>query len=358
MIEPKKHIKTLERKEPSSENRIGEVFRFDRNERTTPFPKEHLKKITGIMSADEMVAYPNLEPFYRKLVSWLKVDREEVLLTSGSDTGIKAVYEVFVEEGDDVVMLSPTYGMYHVYCRMFGATPKEIFYNENLFLPVERILNAINQNTKLIAIANPNHTGTVIPEEEITEVVKAGRDANALVLIDEAYYHFYEGTMLPRINEFDNLVITRTFSKAFGVAPLRIGYMVGNKEVISQLFKVKLTHELTSFGAKVGSYLLDNMEILNDYVRDVNEAKDVLYERLPGLNFEVLKSAANFVFFKPPSGIDEKKLLSELEKKRICLNGPFFKPPFSGHLRVTVGNREQMLMLCQEIENIVSLMAT
>src|SRR3972149_759306 len=121
MIEPKKNIKNLFRSPSAFESRIGKIMRCDRNERTTPFPKEHLKRILDSICPEDVVAYPELEPFYMKLSDWLKVEREQVLLTSGSDTGIRAVFEVYVEEGDEIVVLSPTYGMYAVYCDMFGG---------------------------------------------------------------------------------------------------------------------------------------------------------------------------------------------------------------------------------------------
>lgn len=353
MTKPKKHIIGLSRTPPSFEDRAGKVYRFDRNEKTTPFPEKHLRKILENIHPDEMIAYPELEPLYQKLAKWLNIDRSELLITSGSDTGIKAVYEVYVEDGDEIIILSPTYGMYYVYGRMFGATTKEVFYDDDLSLPVGRLLELINEKTKLVAIANPNLTGTVIFDHDLIKVIEESKKVNALVLLDEAYYHFYNGTMISFINKYDNLIILRTFSKGFGIAPLRVGYVASNKEIIDQLYKVKLTHEITVFGKKFGSYLLENLEILNDYVDQVFKAKEVLYDRLPKIEFEVLKSHANFVFFKPPSNINSKQLMARLEEKRIFIKGPFTKKPFSGHLRVTVGTQDQMNMFCDEIENIL-----
>jgi len=268
MIEPKQYIKNLFRIPPLSEKRAGKIVRLDRNEHTTPFPEGHLKNIWDSITPDEIAAYPELEPFYEKLSKWLRIDRQQLLITSGSDTGIRAVYETYVEHGDEVVIFTPTYEMYSVYCAMSGGIKKEVFYNEDFSLPLERVLKAINNKTKLVAIANPNHTGTPFEESELTEILKAAKDNDALVLVDEAYHHFYEGTMLRYINKFGNLIIARTFSKAFGIASLRVGYLVSNKDTISQLYRVKLTHEITSVSAKFGEYLLDHLEIMEDYVRD------------------------------------------------------------------------------------------
>jgi len=355
MIEPKKHLKELTRTPITPEDRIGRVHRLDRNERTTPFPKEHLRNILNSITEDELVAYPEVEPFYHKLAQWLNVKREELLVASGSDTSIKMVFEVYVQEGDEVVVISPTYGMYVVYCKMFGAVTKEVFYNPDWSLPIERVIAAIGPKTKLVTIANPNHTGTIIEQEDLIKVIEAARKVNALVLIDEAYYHFYSQTMVGYVRQFDNLIIIRTFSKGFGIAPLRIGYTVSNPEIIKQLYKVKQTHDITVISAKAGSYLLDHLEVMTDYVKEVNQSKEVLYQRLPPMGFEVFKSQANFVFFKCPASVDGKKLLADLEKMRIILKGPFNNPvPFTGHLRVTVGSVQQMNMVCDEIKKLIT----
>ena len=354
MIDPKKFLKSLTRTPITPEDRIGKVHRFDRNERTTAFPKEHLQNILNSITVDEMVAYPEVEPFYNKLAKWLGVNRDELLIASGSDASIKMVFEVYVGEGDEVVVVSPTYGMYVVYCKMFGAVAKEVFYDPDLSLPIERVITAIGPKTRLVAIANPNHTGTVIAEADLVKVIEAARKANALVFIDEAYYHFYPHSMIGYVSKFDNLIIIRTFSKSFGIAPLRIGYTVSNKEIIRQLYKVKQTHDITFFSAKAGSYLLDHLEIMADYVDQVNKAKDVLYRRLAPMGFQALHSEANFVFFKCPPQVDGKKLLVDLEKKKIILKGPFNQAPFTGHLRVTVGSPQQMNMVCDEIEVVLA----
>lgn len=191
MILPKKHLRNLTRTPITPENRIGKIFRFDRNERTTPFPEEHLKAILKIVTPEELVAYPEIEPFYRKLANWLKLERDEILVASGSDTNIKMVFETYIDEGDEVVIISPTYAMYLVYSQMFGATAREVFYNGDFTLKTEDVENLINPKTKLVVISNPNHTGTVIDQNDLIQIIRKARNFNSLVLIDEAYYHFY-----------------------------------------------------------------------------------------------------------------------------------------------------------------------
>jgi len=342
MIEPKEYIKNIFRMPSWSTSRVGKVVRLDKNERTIPFPEEHLKSIWDSISAEDVCAYPKLEPFYEKLSKWLEVGREQVLLTSGSDTAIRAVYEVYVGEGDEVVMFPPTYGMYQVYCDMFGGMKKEVFYNEDFLLPVEKALSAIGSKTKLVVIANPNHTNTSFKESELIEILTVAKNNDALVLVDEAYYHFYEKTMLSYINEFDNLIIVRTFSKAFGVASLRIGYLVSNKDIITQLYKVKLTHEISGVSARFGEYLLDHLEIMENYVKDVKKGVGYLIEEFKQLGVTTSRTCTNFLFVKLPSKVDSEKVVGLLKEKNFYISGPFSSIPLKGFVRITVGPLEQM----------------
>ncbi len=342
MIEPKENMKRLFRTAPVSVNRIGRVVRLDRNERTVSFPEEHLKKIWQSISPEEVVAYPELEPFYEKLSGWMNVDRNQVLLTSGSDTGIRAIYEVYLEQGDEVLVFPPTYAMYSVYCAMFGGVIKEVFYGEDFSLPLESVLNAIGHKTKLVVIANPNHTGTALPESELLQILKVAKDNQALVIIDEAYYHFHEETMLPYINEFDNLIIVRTFSKAFGVAALRIGYLISNKDKISQLYKAKLTHEITGISAKFGKYLLEHLEIMNNYVQGVKEGIKYLSKELEELGVITFQTCTNFLFAKLPVEVDREQMVKLLKEKKFYISGPFSTAPIKGLIRITAGPAEQM----------------
>jgi len=342
MVEPKKLIRDLYRFPPELTGRTKETIRLDRNECTISFPAGHLRKILNSIKHGEITAYPQLEPFYKKLSKWLKVDRDQVILTAGSDTAIKAVFEVYVSEGDEVVLFPPTYGMYPVYCDMFGAKKREVFYDDDFSLPVQRALGAINQKTKLVAIPNPNHTGTVFKERELAEILKKAKKHNAVVLIDEAYHHFYEGTMLPYIDKFDNLIVIRTFSKAFGIAPLRIGYAVSNRDNIANLYKVKLTHEITAVSARFGEYLLDHPGIMKDYARGVRGGIKYLSKEFKKLGISCPTSYANFIYLRLPLGIDPDLVVKLLKEKNYHIRGLASSGPIKGHVRITVGPMPQM----------------
>ena len=336
------------RPKPDTSERSG-FYRFERNERTTLFSEKEFSDMLSQLSPYDFVAYGELEPFYQKITEWLCVERENILLTGGSDAGIRAVYETFISEGDEVLVSLPNYAMFSAYTSMFGGKEVNHFYGKDLYLNVEKFIQKINPSTKLVVVSNPGHTGAVIAESELVVVIEKAGLNNSLVLIDEAYHHFYPETMIDYIDRFENLIITRTFSKAFGLASIRIGLLIGCKNIIDELYKVKLVHEITGVAAKIGEYFLDHIQIVDQYVNAVNQGKNVLYKRLKKIGFEVLKSEANFVFFKTPDGLNPLDLKQYMEENRILIRGPFAKQPFDNHLRITVGDKNQMNHFCDTI---------
>ena len=350
MINPKNLIKNIWRPEPDVSKR-SDYFRFERNERTTLFSDSEFNEIISTLSPYDLIAYGELEPFYEKICHWLDVGKKNILLTSGSDAGIKAVFETYISEEDEVLVSLPNYAMFSVYTSIFGAKEVQHFYEKDLKLDVGSFIKKINLNTKLIIVSNPGHTGRTVPKDEIVKIIEEGNRNNSLVVIDEAYFQFSSETMIDFIDRFDNLLITRTFSKAFGLASLRIGLLIGSENIISELYKVKLVHEITGVAAKIGIYMLDHMQIVDRYVDAVNQGKIILYRRLENIGFEALKSESNFLFFKTSNSLNPLGLKQYLEKNRILIRGPFEKHPFDGHLRITIGDEKQMNYFCDTLEN-------
>jgi histidinol-phosphate aminotransferase len=354
MIEPRVLLKNISRALTNTEGRIGKVMRLDHNERTTPLSKNIVQDVWKTISPEELVAYPALEGLYVKLAQSLNVSRDMLLLTYGSDTGIRMVFDTYVNPGDEVITLNPSYGMFAVYCDMFGAKKNLIEYNADFSLPVNRITDKINSQTKLVILAGPNHTGTAMPQQDIISIIEKAASVKALVLVDEAYHYFYEKTMIGFINRFDNLIIVRSLSKAYGIAPLRVGYLVSQAGNIQNLYKVKLTHDITSVSAKFTEYFLDHPEISNGYVKDVNEGKEYLTREFSSIGGHVFLSVTNFVFVRLPEGIDAAKLVHKLEERDVWIKGPFKGVPIEGLIRITVGPKEQMGIFMQHLKEVIN----
>lgn len=177
-------------------NRL-EMVRLDRNERTSRWPAEVWKEIQKAVSPEVIMSYPELDPAYDKLSSFLKVDRKKLLLSHGSDAGLKSIFEVYIGEGDEALSISPSYAMYPVYAGMVGAKPVEISFLEDLSLPFELILKAISDRTRIVCLPNPNQPiERVFTKEELETVFQLALKKDFLIVVDEAYHYFYPETVI------------------------------------------------------------------------------------------------------------------------------------------------------------------
>lgn len=342
ILAPKKILKEIFRTKPSDFKRIGKIMRLDSNEITTPFDSVSFKKILESIDEEEIVAYPELEPLYRKLARSLSINRENVLLFSGSDPAIKSLFEVYVEPGDEVISLTPSYGMFSVYCRMFGAENIAVGYGDDFSLSTESITSSISPQTKLILLANPNHTGTILSTAEIKEILTFALDYQLIVLVDEAYFEFSDQTAISLISDFDNLVVSRTMSKALGIAGLRVGYLASNAENIQNIDKVRATHEITSISAKFAEHLIDHKEISQKTVSSIQKGKRLLRNLMEEIGVQTFDSHTNFLFVMLPGDFDAEVVVQKLKEKNIFIKGPFNEVPIKRMIRVTLGPPEQM----------------
>ncbi len=353
MIKTKELISQIDRPSPDSSSRAND-FRFDRNERTTLFSDDEFSNMLSQLTPYDFVAYGELEPFYNKITKWLNVNRNNILLTSGSDMGIRTVFETFINKGDKVMITQPNYAMFSVYNKMFGGIELIKTYQENLTLDINDLLNGLTEEIKLIVISNPGHTGKVVEQKELIKIIEKAEKLEILVIIDEAYFHFYDKSVIKYIREHKNLIVSRTFSKAFGLASLRIGLLVADSKLINELYRVKLVHEITGVAAKIGSFMIDNLNIVNNYINDVKEGKEILYCRLAKLGVQTFKSHTNFMFFSLPEKSNVELFINYLEENKIFIKGPFKNYPFSGQLRITIGDKAQMNMFCDHVKKFLS----
>jgi len=336
MIVPKAHIKRVERIPDRFEPRQG-LVRLDKNERVIPFPKDTLDALLRTLTSGDLTAYPAVEPMYRLIAEWLDVPRECVLLTSGSDQAIKSVFEVYVEAGDVVALPRPTFAMYGVYCGLFGAVKRELTYDRDLTLGVDSVCRAITSEVKVVALPNPNApTGTLFGALEMEAVLQQALKHNALVLVDEAYFNFSSVTMAPYIDRYDNLVVTRTFSKACGLAGVRLGFILSAPANIDYLRRVKPMYEASGVALKIGEFMIRNSRLIQEYADAANEGLAFLKERFRTVGHP-FDSVGNFLVVRMPSDVDIPKLVSDLKEEGFLIKGPFSDEPLRDCIRVTTG---------------------
>lgn len=342
LIRPKKSISSLHRVPNETVDRL-EYLRLDKNENIVGFSDEVLDDFRKLITSDFITAYPDSYPLYQKLAGSLGVSPKQLYLASGSDGAIKSVFEVYVDIGDEVLLISPTYAMFFVYAKMFQARLVEVFYDEQLHLSAEQILAKLSPVTRLICIANPNSpTGTVLSQQEIQRVIETARANGTLVLIDEAYYQYHGESAIGLLDRYDNLILTRTFSKAMGLASARLGFVVSAEGVIADLFQSRPLYEVNAFAVRLGLYLLDHPQLVFDHVEQIIKAKAFLEQALCEIGLMVRESHANFVLIHVGGRERAAKIVEWMRRERILIKGGFREPCLQPFVRITLGSVSQM----------------
>jgi len=215
MIRPRKAVESLQKYRPPLEGRAGKL-RLDFNENTIGCAPQVLRTLRRALNADWLSRYPEYEECRRTLAKFFEVSADEILFSNGVDDAIKLVCDTFVDPGDVLLIPAPTFPMYQFFHSVAGGKTTVVHYDENLRLPVQKILAALTKRTRWVALANPNNpTGTLISKSDLRTLLRAASDT--LVLVDEAYFDFSGETVLPWINNFQNLQSLRFGSVAHGI---------------------------------------------------------------------------------------------------------------------------------------------
>jgi len=349
MKQPKNHLKEISRSPPEPFDRTC-YLRLDKNEDVSGLPEEFIQSVLSKASPDLLAAYPQLDELYIKLSKYLSVDREQILITAGSDAAIKNIFEVYIEPGDKVVMPEPTYAMYDIYSRLFQASPEKIRHDSGLNLPLDVFIDAIT-DAALVVLANPNSpTGTVVERPDIVRILNAAEDEGALVLIDEAYYPYYPQTAVELMDQYRNLIVTRTFSKAFCLASLRLGYAVSNPSTIRHLNSFRPIYETNSIAALFGCAILDNLDVVEDKVRKVIEGRDYIVREMEKFGLTTYPSNTNFVHIHVGE-IHVVPLSDYLKERGILVKSGFSHETLKECIRISVGPIDTMRTFVAHLEN-------
>lgn len=328
---------------------------MDRNERTVDFPPAVMEEIRRLITPFTLRAYPEPEAFYEQLARWLGVSRPMLLLSAGADGAFRMIFDAAVKPGDEVVHAVPSYGMFPVYCELSGAVSKPVSFGEDLSLPLEKILGAITPRTKLVLLANPNQpVERVYTEEECRQLLAAAKRHGAWLVMDEAYHHFCDLTALPLLKEYENLVVVRTFSKAFGLAGLRLGFLASSKENVRRIEQYRPMYETHSAALAIGGYLLKNDHLMKEYVAQVKESRNFLLEGLRGLRIPAYGRWGNSVLAALPPEVPAAEMRASLKERGFLVRAES-TPPLSNHLRITLGTPEQAKRFFAAFESLMTV---
>ena len=319
-----------------------EFLRLDMNENPEGLPAELVEKIKKELTPEFFSTYPEPEKFLGILADFLGngVKKENLCVTNGSDMAIRYLFEVFGRPGSSVLTVAPTFEMYRVNCMIFGLHHKPVQYAPDLSLDFEKVLEAITEDVSLISVLNPNNPiGTAYTEEEFDRIVQKAKEVGALVIVDEAYHYFYDSTFLPKIFQYDNVVLLRTFSKLFSMAAVRMGFVVGNEKLIHYLWNVRPTFDTNAVALKAGEILLTEPGLCERLMEIEREGKAYLTSSLEAHGYEYLAKNGNYIFVKPKTSPAQVEKGLEARKILIKTYGPGI---LQGYIRVSTGSRRVM----------------
>ena len=326
-------------------------LRLDKNERISNFEKNFFNQILTKIKPEHFTAYPETEPLYDLLSKKLKVSRKSLVLSAGSDSALRSCFDLCVKPGDKVITLCPTFAMVDIYVKFSQAKQIKIKYRSNLKLDFEKLINSINSEVSLIVFANPNSpTGTILSHNQILNILKKAYSMGAIVLIDEAYFDFSKYTALPLLKKFSNLIITRTFSKSFGLAGCRAGYLISQPKLASRLYRLRPMYEVNSIAVLVVTELLKNKKLVKKYLIETNKGKKYLISKLKILNINYLNTHANFLHID----FGRKKRIAEniFKKNNILIKGGPGVKGYENYLRITLGPIKYMKSVINVLQRI------
>lgn len=318
-----------------------EGLRLDFNENTVGCSPLVLARLHEL-SAEEIACYPEREPVEAIVADHLGIKPDELLLTNGVDEAIHLLCETFLEPGDEALIVVPTFAMYEISAAATGARVISVPAGENFRFPASNLLTRVNPRTRLIAVANPNNpTGAVAESAELLEITR--RAPEAAVLVDEAYFEFYGETLLSRWRDLPNLFVARTFSKAYGMAGLRVGVLTGNAAQIPLVRRVSSPYNVNGVALACLPAALADADNVRHYVTQVRQGREELQQEFSRWGLPYWPSQANFVLanFGPlkTAFIQSMRACGILVRDRSRDHG------CEGCVRITLGTMEQTARL-------------
>jgi histidinol-phosphate aminotransferase len=346
--QPRARVKAMKEYHPPLGCR--DTLRLDFNENTlacSPAVHEVLARI----STGSLTRYPEREPVEAIVAKRLVLTAPQVALTNGVDEAIHVLFQAFLEAGDELLLPVPTYTMYEIYASATDARTIAVQAADDLAFPFERLLDAITPRTKIIAIANPNSpSGSVATREQIIEI--AQRTPHSIVLVDEAYYHFFGETVIDLIDQLPNLVIARTFSKAYGLAGLRVGVLAARVELMHWVRRVLSPYSVNSVALACLPAALEDSIYLDWYVSQVLSARADFESALDAAGIRRWSSQANFILVE--IGPLHAEFVQRMNAAGVLVRDRSSDPGCDGLVRITIGTQEQMRQASEALSAVMA----
>lgn len=327
-------------------------IKMDANENPYEMPQNIREAIADEIFRHSFNRYPDpiATDLRKALAGEFDVDPDFIVIGNGSDELINYLISAFAGIDAKVIFPIPTFSIYGICSELWGTNISAIPLSENFDIQTEKIISEMKSAKKsVVFIGYPNNpTGNCFSYQSIMDIINC--DANSIIVIDEAYAEFSGKSFLPLLNEHENLVILRTFSKAYGLAGLRVGYMIAGKEIINQILKVKMVFNINSLSQKIALILLRYKNQMSDLIQRIIKERERLSNMLDNISWiKRYHSDANFILFR--TEYDSENVFDKLLSKGILVRAFNERGLLENCLRVTVGKPEENDLFISALES-------
>ncbi len=334
MIKVNNKLNNFQEYKPSSRSSAPDINKLDWNECSLQSNDYFYELLSKSLEKVNYSEYPDInnQTLLKKLALYCEVERENIQTFNGSDFALHYIFACFLNRDTRVLIYNPNYTQVDTYVRLYSDI---ISYSEISDPFGEHSYNFQEiENHDVVYISNPNNpTGHCLDPLRIKELLSQHPDK--LFIIDEAYFEFSGKSCAKFVKEHKNLIVTRTFSKGFSLASIRLGYICSCGELISVINKIRNTKEVNSFAQVLGEAALDNIEETNKRIGKVKENKEKLELLLQKNNIQYIKSEANFILVKVS---DSEKIVRELANQKILVRDRSIFSGFENTIRVTIAD--------------------
>jgi histidinol-phosphate aminotransferase len=326
----------------------ADKLRLDFNENTVGCSPRVIEFLKQSLDAGGLAVYPEYGEAKTAMAEFFRVAPDRFIFTNGTDEAIQVFINTYVDDGQEVLLLRPAYAMYRFYAQVAAAKVCEIDYEgQSMEFPLARVLEAITPATRAVLIANPNNpTGTGLSLAAIERILDRAR--HAALFIDEAYFEFSGVTALGRIERWPNLFVSRTFSKVYGMAAMRLGCLFSHPANVRHLHKAQSPYSVNMLAVLAAQAAIRDTAYIENYVAEVLASRELLCAGLERLRIAYVPSSANFVLIR--AGARSIEICDRLRGRGILVRDRGYEAP--GCVRITAGTREQTRRLLAALEEI------
>ncbi len=338
----KNHINNLVRLQTSQNRDLINGILLDRNERADSFNNLAFKKALKSFPKNSFNATPDISKLYKAIANFHKLKNNNIYITQGITECMSHIIFSFLKKGDEAIVMHPSYPMYNVLLKLHNIKYKSWKFTKNFDLNIEDLKKIINKKTKVIFLVNPNMPIEYeFSEKEKKKIYDICKKKNILLVYDEAYHYFGSTSEVRKIKKYKNLIVMRTFSKAWGLSGIRLGYMVANKNLSNYVSKCRTLVETNSLTYQVALWALKN-NIFKQHVKLVKQGSKYIRKKFKKSreNFHGGKKT-NFILLKLQNKSLTKKLVAWLAKKKIYIRANF-PHPLENYVRISLGSEKKL----------------